>query len=122
MASYIAHLKDNPGQGEKSATWMRQVESAAKNHILPAFENFTLRELTQDHSADVKIWHDRIKRDSGPIAADHASKILRAVYRRAGIREDLPSACPRGKLNLSNAADRKKHWSSRIFRNGIGLG
>jgi integrase len=94
MAAYIAHLKEKVGQGEKSAKWVRQVESAAKNHILPAFDNYTLRELTQDHSADVKAWHVKIKRNSGPIAADHASKILRAVYRRAGIREDLPARLP----------------------------
>jgi integrase len=108
MASYIAHLKEKVGQGEKSATWMRQVESAAKNHILPAFENFTLRELTQDHSADVKIWHDKIKRDSGPIAADHASKILRAVYRRAGIREDLPTRLPTREIEFKQRGRSQK--------------
>ena len=82
MTNYIAFLKARSQRKGKSATWAKNVEFTVRNHILPAFGNWSLAELSAAPAAVVQ-WHDKITEKNGAVAANHAARILRAAYKRA---------------------------------------
>jgi integrase len=90
LDSYIEHLKGRP----KGQTWARNVESISRVHIRPEFGSWPLAELAVV-PARIQEWHKKITKRSGPVAADHAAKVLRASFRRAArLDRSLPPFNP----------------------------
>jgi hypothetical protein len=80
LASYLEYLR---AERKPGSDWPRIVESIAKNHILPAFGEWSLRELAEVPDT-VAAWHKAIQ---SPVIANRAVEILSALYRRAAKRD-----------------------------------
>jgi integrase len=108
VAGYIEYVKARAAKKGKAPIWAKNVESLANKHILPAFERWTLAELSALPAAVAK-WHNDITEKSGPVAANHAAKVLRAVYRRAArLDRSLPPHNPASAVEF-NAEQRSQN-------------
>ncbi|MGD0023612.1 MAG: tyrosine-type recombinase/integrase [Xanthobacteraceae bacterium] len=94
MAEYIEHLREQSKRRGKPPAWAAIVASLARLHLLPAFGQFTLAELS-DNPALVRDFHRDVTREAGPISANHCCRVLRACYRNvARLDHSLPVALP----------------------------
>lgn len=85
-AEYIEDLKT---RGKK----YRFVESMLRVHLIPAFEQWTLAELSASPAA-VRDWHAKISR-TAPISGNRSAVILGTIYRHAkSLDRTLPSESP----------------------------
>ena len=57
--------------------------------ILPKWGKWTLIEMSRDPKA-VAEWHRSVTKDHGQVSANHAARIVRAVYRRASCSAEPP--------------------------------
>jgi integrase len=97
LDAYLEHLRARP----KGATWAKNVASVARVHIRPEFGSWPLNELSAV-PARVRDWHKKITRQSGPVAANKAAKILRAAYRHAArLDRALPPALPTSAVEMN---------------------
>ena len=82
LANYIRHLKARAWKRGKPRTWAWNALGIARKHIMPQFGKWSLIELSANPAA-VAQWHKDVTAKSGPVAGNHAAKILRATYKRA---------------------------------------
>lgn len=103
LDAYLEHLRARP----KGATWAKNVESIARVHIRPDFGPWPLNELAAV-PARVRDWHKRITKQSGPVVANKAAKVLRATYRNAArLDRSLPPGLPTSAIEY-NAEERSQ--------------
>jgi integrase len=89
IEKYIDHLRTR----KAGSRWADNAASLARVHILPEFSGWPLSELSAA-PAVVSDWHKKIGKRS-PVAANHAARLLRAVYRRAArLDRSLPPHLP----------------------------
>ena len=118
----IAFLKARSQRKGKSATWAKNVESTVRNHILPAFGNWSLAELSATPAAVVQ-WHDKITEKNGAVAANHAARILRAAYKRAAkLDQHRRHTIHAPLLNSIARSDRRMPCGSLTSRDGLRRG
>jgi integrase len=107
LASYIDHLRKQAERRGKSPVWAQNVTSLAGKHLLPEFGVWSLAELSANPAA-VEQWHREISQKS-PVAANHAAKILRAVYKRAArIDRTLPPHNPTSAVEFNTETRSQK--------------
>jgi integrase len=94
MADYIRYLEEKATRAGKPPVWSKVVATVARKHLLPAFGKFSLAELSQS-PALVRQFHERVSKESGPIAGNQACRIITACYKFSA-REDrsLPVQLP----------------------------
>jgi integrase len=98
LSEYLEHLEAKAAARGKPARWAHNVRHLARLLILPTFGKWSLIELSDELSDDpaaVAKWHRQMTKDHGAVSADHAAKIVRAIYRRAlKLDRTLPQALP----------------------------
>jgi integrase len=113
---YIAHLRDKvakenadrPDNEHKPARWADNVQKLYDTHLKPAWENWTLYDMSMNPLA-VKQWHAKLYK-SAPTSADHAGRLIRACYKEeARLDRTLPPTLPTsgikfGKIKVSQKA------------------
>jgi len=108
---YLEHLR----KGKAGSRWPVNAESLARRHILPAFGNFLLHELSASPGM-VEDWHSKIAKAS-PAAADHAARILRAMYRREARRDrTLPPGLPTSAVEFKPIVRSQKAMGAKDWR------
>ena len=77
---------------------VRNVAKLGERILLPRWTGFTLAEMSE-RPDDVEDWHRAAAKEHGPTSANHAARVLRALYRRRAKRDLALS-----KVNLPTAA------------------
>jgi integrase len=88
------HLIKKSKEKGKSPTWATIVQGKGDKHLLPKWRKWTLAEISNSPQI-VADWHARLTIDAGPVSANSAARVLRAVYRHAmRLNRGLPLALP----------------------------
>ena len=106
LSDYIEYLKGKAPQAKRfkggkwdgHSRWSRNVAKLGEHILLPRWSGFTLNELSE-RPDDVEDWHRLAVKQHGATSANHAARVLRALYKRRAKR-DLSLS----KVNLPTAA------------------
>jgi integrase len=82
----------------KPARWARNVKQLGSQLLLPKWTGWTLAEMS-DRPDAVADWHRDAVKLAGPTSANHAARIMRALYKRRAKRDLALS-----KVNIPTAA------------------
>ena len=86
---YLTYLENKAAENGKPARWAERVRSFGRTMILPAWGNHTLSELSE-MPKQIAEWHQTCAKERGAVSANHAARVLRAIYRReAGLDRGL---------------------------------
>ncbi|MFZ2067792.1 MAG: hypothetical protein WAV27_17585 [Xanthobacteraceae bacterium] len=96
--AYMVHLEAKAAANAKPARWARNVRYLADSLILPQWKTWTLAEMSERPDA-VADWHTAMVKKHKAVSANHATRIVRAIYRKAAKRNLALS-----KVNLPTAA------------------
>ena len=92
FADYLLYLKEKAEDAGKPARWMEKVARLGNSLILPQWGNWSLAEMSE-RRGEVADWHKQISK--GRItSANHAIRIIRAIYIREARRDDSLSGDP----------------------------
>jgi integrase len=123
--AYIAFLKEQAKDDDKVVTawndgkfaghsrWSRNVLHIGNLILLPKWKEWTLNDMSDRRGDEVAQWYTRVLKDHGPTQANHAMRIMRAVYRRAAKADNSLSGDPT-KLPTAAVKLRRENWQ----RNG----
>jgi integrase len=94
IADYITYLEEKATRAGKPPTWSKLVRTVANRHLLPAFGSWSLIEMS-GAPATIREFHERLTKETGPIGANQACRIITACYKFSA-REDraLPVQLP----------------------------
>ena len=107
FADYLLYLKEKAEDAGKPARWMEKVARLGNALILPEWGNWSLAEMSE-RRGEVADWHKEISK--GRItSANHAIRIIRAIYIREARRDDSLSGDPT-KLPSAAVAMRREQW------------
>ncbi len=105
FAEYLDYLERKADGKGKAARWAKNVKQLGAQLLLPRWGNWTLAEMSERPDA-VADWHkalylrrDNPKNKTGATSANHAIRVIRALYRRRAKRDLRLS-----KVNLPTAA------------------
>jgi hypothetical protein len=70
----------------KPARWARNVKQLGSQLLLPKWTGWTLAEMS-DRPDAVADWHRDAVKLAGPTSANHAARIMRALYKRRAKRD-----------------------------------
>lgn len=105
--SYVLHLSKKSGEKGKPATWSKIVRGKGDKHLLPKWRKWTLAEISNSPQA-VADWHAKLTIDAGPVAANSAARVVRAVYRYAmRLNRGLPLALPTSGVDFNKEQARE---------------
>jgi hypothetical protein len=96
--AYMVYLEAKAASKGKPPRWARNVRYLANQMILPQWKNWTLAEMSERPDA-LADWHESMVKKHKAVSANHAARIVRAVYRRRAKRDLTIS-----KVNLPTAA------------------
>jgi integrase len=85
--SYVEYLESKAKAKGKPARWAYNVRRLGAQLLLPRWSGWTLAEMSERPEL-VEEWHKAAAKQCGPTSANHAARILRAMYRRRA-RKDL---------------------------------
>jgi hypothetical protein len=128
FADYLIYLREQSEDKGKPPRWMKRVAQIGNALLLPAFGEWTLLELSTrraelgDGRESVESWYMRIRK--GRLTqANHAMRILRAVYLREAGR-DTNNSLPSGPKNLPTSAVklRRERWQQQTDKDKPGMG
>jgi integrase len=95
---YLTYLEALAAKRRKPPRWAKNVRYLGNQIILPMWKNWTLAEMSERPDA-VADWHAEQTKIVGATSANHAVRIVRALYRRRAKRDLRLS-----KVNLPTAA------------------
>jgi integrase len=109
FADYLIFLRRQAEDNGKPPRWMQRVAGLGTSLILPKWGEWTLLEMSE-RRAEVAEWYNRIVK--GRItSANHAVKVIRAVYVREARRDDSlpgdPTKLPSAALTMRREAWQK---------------
>jgi hypothetical protein len=94
LDDYLEHLREQSRRKGKEPLWARNATSFIRRHLIPAFGNWSLAELSNAPAA-VRDFHRDVTRDVGPFAANQCCRIMSAAYKLAArLDRSLPPALP----------------------------
>jgi integrase len=104
---YVLHLRKKSADKGKPATWAHIVEGKGTKHLLPQWSRWTLAEMSGDPLA-IHDWHAKLTIEAGPVAANAAARVVRAVYRHAArLSRGLPPALPTSGVDFNKEQARE---------------
>jgi integrase len=105
---YLDHLGEKAEKAGKPPRWQRNVRQLGKQLILPKWEKWPLADMSANPGA-VESWHRDVTRSAGPVSANHAARVVRAVYKRAA-RHDryLPPGLPTSAVEFNSEKPSQK--------------
>ena len=84
--AYCGYLEAKATSKGKPPRWAQRVRSLGKLMIVPTWGAYTLGELS-NMPREIADWHTRCAKDHGAVSANHAARVLRALYRRQARRD-----------------------------------
>ena len=110
FTSYLEHLARKAAKAGKPARWHRNVLALGKQLLLPKWGKWPLAEMSAN-PALVASWHRDMTKATGSVHANHAARLVRAVYRRAArLDRTLP---------LHNPASAVEYNSEGVHGSGL---
>jgi integrase len=105
---YIEYLRAKAEKAGKPPRWAKNVEQLAQTILRPQWGSWSLVEMSDDPAA-VHKWHADATKKHGPVSANHAARIVRAVYRRAAkLNRTLPPALPTSAVEFNKERPSQK--------------
>jgi integrase len=95
---YLLYLEALAAKRGKPPRWAKNVRHLGNQIILPKWKNWSLAEMSERPDA-IADWHAEQVKIVGPTSANHAVRIVRALYRKRAKRDLRLS-----KVNLPTAA------------------
>ena len=95
---YCLYLEALASKRGKPARWAKNVRHLGRQIILPKWANWTLAEMSERPDA-IADWHAETVKRHGATSANHAVRIVRALYRKRAKRDLRLS-----KVNIPTAA------------------
>jgi integrase len=93
FSEYLKYLETKAARAGKPARWAVNVRKLGRL-LLPEFGRWPLADLSNS-PAVIRDWHVKITGENGPVSANHAAKIVRAIYKHASkLNRSLPPALP----------------------------
>jgi hypothetical protein len=74
------------GKWDGHSRWSRNVAKLGEHILRPRWSGFTLNELSE-RPDDVEDWHRLAVKQHGATSANHAARVLRALYKRRAKRD-----------------------------------
>jgi integrase len=94
LDEYMKHLRAKAARKGKPPRHALNVEKLRRKFLSPEFGRWPLADLSNAPEV-IRDWHERITREAGPISANRAAEVLRAMYRQASrLNRSLPPALP----------------------------
>ncbi|MBR0989118.1 hypothetical protein JQ580_00110 [Bradyrhizobium japonicum] len=113
--AYVEYLKAKAEKQGKPARWAYNVEKLGAGVILQRWSGWTLYDMAMSPDA-VADWHKKVTRAHGPVSANHAARIVRAVYKRAGRRDrSLPAYLPTSAVEFNSERPSQKALPFKSF-------
>jgi integrase len=113
---YCDYLERKALAKGKPPRWARNVRQLGKQLLLPRWRGWTLAEMSERPDA-VEEWHRNAVKSAGPTSANHAARVLRALYRRRAKRDLALSKAniPTAAVEMHNEKREQKGLAIRDF-------
>ncbi len=86
FASYLDYLEAKAEAKGKPARWAKNVRQLGNQLLLPKWSGWTLADMSERPDA-VADWHEAAAKQVGPTSANHAARVIRALYKRRTKRD-----------------------------------
>jgi integrase len=105
----------------KSPRWIKECERCYERNLRP-WHDESLRDLSNDPDR-VRSWHIDVQHQRGPSEANHAGRLLRAIYQNAiSLDRSLPAAnptsgiawCPEDRADLAIPFNKFPLWAAQV--------
>jgi integrase len=111
--TYLVHLERKATKAGKPARWKYNVEAIGDALLLPEFGKWPLADMSAA-PAVIADFHRKVTKDNGPVQANHAARIIRAVYMRAArLDRTLPPHNPSSAVEFN---DETPHGRGLAFK------
>ena len=107
---YLLYLKEQAEDNGKPPRWMQRVARLGKSLILPKWEKWTLAEMSE-RRAELVEWYRKVS-PGRLTSANHAIRIIRAIYIREANRDNSLSGDPT-KLPSAAVKLRVETWQKK---------
>lgn len=104
---YVAYLREKAEDNGKPPRWAERVERLGNSLILPRWKNWSLLEMSE-RRAEVADWYKTVSKGR-VTSANHAVKIIRAIYLREARGDDSLPGDPT-KLPSAAVTVRRERW------------
>jgi integrase len=112
---YSQHLLQLAKRRGKPAVWHRNATNLANRLILPTWAQWSLADMSAVPAA-IRDWHRDVTLGSGPIAANRAAEIMRAVYKHASrLNRHLPAALPTSAVTYNVESESQRGLAFKDF-------
>jgi integrase len=112
---YLVHLERKAAKAGKPPRWKRNVEKMGNSLLLPEFGKWPLADLSAT-PAVIADFHRKVSKQNGPVQANHAARILRAVYARtARLDRSLPPHNPASAVEYNDEAPHGRGLAFKDF-------
>ena len=98
FADYVDYLERKAASKGKAPRWAKNVRQLGAQLLLPKWGTWSLTEMSERPDA-VADWHRDAVKLAGPTSANHAARVIRALYKRRAKRDLRLS-----KVNIPTAA------------------
>ena len=117
LDEYMKHLRAKAARKNKPPRHALNVEKLRRKFLSPEFGRWPLADLSNAPEV-VRDWHERITGEAGPISANRAAEVLRAVYRHAArLNRSLPPALPTSAIVFNEETPSQKGLAFADFPN-----
>jgi integrase len=107
---YLLYLKEQAEDNGKPPRWMQRVARLGNSLILPKWEKWTLAEMSECR-AELAEWYRKVS-PGRLTSANHAIRVIRAIYIREAKRDDSLSGDPT-KLPSAAVKLRTETWQKK---------
>ncbi|MGH6727107.1 MAG: hypothetical protein ACREB8_11260, partial [Pseudolabrys sp.] len=126
FADYLDYLEakasdDGKDLPDGTSRWSRNVRRLGKSLLLPKWGEWSLLDMSK-RRADVADWHTKIvkSKSTGVTSANHAVRIIRAIYLREARKDDSLPGDPT-KLPSAAVTMRRENWQKQKATDKPGL-
>jgi integrase len=120
FADYLVYLRDKAADAGKAPRWAYNVKNLGDALLLPKWGDWPLLDMSKQRGEAVVDWYKRALKDNGVTSANHAARIIRAVFIREAKRDDSLPGDPT-KLPTAAITMRKEQWQRQSDKDKPGL-
>jgi integrase len=117
---YLDYLQTKADDAGKPARWRYNVKKLGDALLLPRWGNWPMLDLSKHRGDAVADWYKRVVKDHGVTSANHAMRIIRAIYIREANRDDSLPGDPT-KLPSAAVTMRRENWQKQKHTDKPGL-
>jgi integrase len=117
---YLDYLQAKSEDAGKPARWRYNVKNLGDAILLPKWGDWPLLDMSKQRGDAVVDWYKHTLKDNGVTSANHAARIIRAVYIREAKRDDSLPGDPT-KLPTAAITMRRERWQRQSDKDKPGL-